>query len=93
MPASAFVEAVRSILIASPWYPSDWPRDEPAYDGAVITPNERGFAIHVRHEIGVMRFSDATITQVSTLEEAIRTFLKATFNAYSIDGVPIDWSR
>lgn len=93
LPASAFVEAIRSILSTSPWYPPKWSRDEPAYDGAVITPNERGFSIHVRREIGVMRFSDATITQVSTLEEAIRTFLIATFKADCIDGVPIDWSR
>ncbi len=55
-------------------------------------PNERGFAIHVRHEIGVMHFSDVTITQVATLEEAIRMFLKVTFNADSIDDIPIDWS-
>lgn len=93
LPASAFVEAIRDILKASPWYPSDLPRDEPAYDGAVITPNERGFMIHERHEIGMMRFSDAMITQVATLEEAVRAFLKATFKADDIDGIPIDWSR
>ena len=93
LPASAFVEAIRDILKASPWYPSDWPRDEPAYDGAVITPNELGFTIHERHEIGMMRFSDAMITQVATLEEAVRAFLKATFKADDIDGIPIDWSR
>jgi hypothetical protein len=93
LPASAFVEAIRDILKASPWYPSDWPRDEPAYDGAVITPNEHGFMIHERHEIGMMRFSDAMITQVATLEEAVRAFLKATFKTDDIDGIPIDWSR
>lgn len=93
IPASAFVDAVRHILSVSPWYPPDWPRDEPAYDGAVVTPNEHGFAIHIRYEIGVMGFSDATIAQVATLEEAVRMFLKVTFKADSIDGVPIDWSR
>ncbi len=93
LPASAFVEAIRDILKASPWYPSDWPRDESTYDGAVITPNDNGFAIHERHEIGVMRFSDAVITQVATLEEAVRAFLKSTFKAGDIDGVPIDWTR
>lgn len=93
MPASAFVDAVRCILSASPWYPPDWPRDESAYDGAVITPNKHGFEIHMRHEIGVMRFSEATITQVPTLEEAVHKFLKVTFKADNIDGIPIDWSR
>lgn len=93
LPASAFVDAIREILRTYPRYPSDWPRDEPAYDGAVITPSERGFAIHERHEIGVMRFSDATITQVATLEEAVRAFLKATFRTDDIDGIPIDWSH
>jgi len=91
--ASAFVGAIGDILKASPWYPAEWPRDEPAYDGAVITPNEHGFTIHERHEIGIMRFSDATIRQVATLEEAVRAFLKATFKLREIDGIPIDWSR
>ena len=93
LPASAFVEAIRDILKTSPWYPSDWPRDEPAYDGVVITPSEDGFTIHVRQEIGVMRFSDAVITQVATLEEAVRSLLKTTFRADAIDGIPIDWTR
>lgn len=92
LPASAFVEAVRVILRTSPWYPSVWPRDAPAYDGAVITPNELGFIIHERYEIGMMRFSDATITQVTTLEEAVREFVRATFKGNEIDGIPIDWS-
>lgn len=93
IPASAFVEAIRNILKESPWYPSNWPRDEPAYEGAVITPSEGGFTIHERHEIGVMRFSDAVITQVATLEEAVRSLLKTTFRADAIDGIPIDWTR
>lgn len=93
LPASSFVEAIREILKTSPWYPSDWPRDEPLYDGAVITPTERGFTIHERHEIGVMRFSDATISHVATLEDAVRAFLKATFKLGEIDGMPIDWTR
>ena len=93
LPASAFVAAIRGILREFPWYPSDWARDEPVYDGAVITPNENGFTIHERHEIGMMRFSDVVITQVATLEEAVRAFLKSTFKADSIDGIPIDWTR
>lgn len=31
LPASAFVEAIRGILSASPWYPADWPHDEEGY--------------------------------------------------------------
>jgi len=58
----------------------------------VITPNELGFIIHERYEIGMMRFSDATITQVTTLEEAVREFVRATFKGNEIDGIPIDWS-
>lgn len=93
LPGTALVEAIRNILRASPWYPSHFPRDEPAYDGAVITPNEFGFTIHERHEIGVMRFSEAKITQVARLDEAVRMFLKSTFKADDMDGVPIDWTR
>ncbi len=93
LPASAFVAAIRQILEESRWYPSGWLRDEPAYDGAVITPNEHGFTIHERHEMSLMRFSDAVVTQVSTLEEAVRVFLKSTFKADNIDGIPIDWTR
>ena len=93
LPASTLVEAVRDILRTNPWYPPTWRRDEPAYDGVVISQSEHGFAIHERHEIGMGRFSDATITEVATLEEAVRAFLMATFKPNDIDGILIDWSR
>ena len=91
--ASALVAAVHEILTESCRYPRDWSPDDPAYDGIVITPAHNGFQLHERHEIGVGRFSPVTITEVATLEEAVRSFLMATFEGDNIDGIPIDWNR
>ena len=59
----------------------------------MVTPAPSGFKLHERHEIGVCRFSPATVTEVATVEEAVREFLKATFAVDNIDGIPIDWNR
>lgn len=91
--ASALVAAIREILAESSRYPADWSPDVADYDGVVITPAPNGFQTHTRHEIGVQRFSDATIADVNTLEDAVRAFLRAVFSVDNIDGIPIDWTR
>lgn len=91
--ASALVAAVGEILAETSSYPRNWSPDEPVYDGIVIAPTQDGFKLHERHEIGACRFSPATITEVATLEEAVRRFLQATYKVDDIDGVRIDWHR
>ncbi|MEL7496474.1 MAG: hypothetical protein AAFN77_02610 [Planctomycetota bacterium] len=91
--ASALVTAIGEIIKQSSRYPAEWDPSIPNYDGVVITATQNGFRTHTRHEIGIQRFSDATIVDFDTLEQAVRVMLMHVFSINNIDGIPIDWSR
>lgn len=91
--ASKLVAAIGEIVARSSRYPPDWDPDNADYDGVVITATKSGYRTYTRHEIGIQRFSDAKITDVDTLESAVRTLLTHVFSINNIDGIPIDWTR
>jgi len=89
---STLVLAVRVALAETPWFPKQR-RPDSRFTGAIIELRSgTSFWIHEQHEAGLVVHSATRSWQVSSLEEAVREYIKHTCGE-SIDGIQIDWSN
>lgn len=89
---SALVSAAERVLAAGSCLPEGWaPNDE--YDGVVLEIRDGAYWMHVRHEIGVLRFSPPRSKRVRSLREAVRRYLTHFGGGTSLDGIPIAWDE
>lgn len=59
---------------------------------ALIEKRADGYMLHEQHEVGVEGFSEVQSMPAASLQEAVRSFVKRTFDDH-IDGVVVDWGR
>jgi hypothetical protein len=89
---SVLVAAAERLLASGERLPAGWTSDL-EYDGAVLELRDGGYWMHECHEIGVMRFSPVRSQLASSINEAVRYYLKRFGDGSTLDGVPIAWDE
>ncbi len=86
---SALAEAVGASLAEHPFYPPDL-RPEDLGDGAIIEKRGRWLhVVHVRFEIGQMRFSEVSSHARLSLRGAVRRYLRHYRHLLRVRGISV----
>ncbi len=96
--ASVLLEFVRAEFDRCGWFPAKVEFDKAYFEeswgvGIALELRDGVVFAHQRHEIGQMRSSPVVATQIGSVEDGLRAYLRKYIRApvNNIDGVRIDW--